>query len=149
LVIQALKEKEMKSFLTLLISTVFLGIVLSVATFSLADNGCPLTGNTYSFEVEDVKYELSGFNCTFGPGCCSNCDLWYGDFDTGPLYHAVFPFQCYTDGSVTIAGLPCALTAGGNLECLIVDTSDYTCYEIGNQTWCVPEDGVVLDFTQE
>lgn len=139
----------MKNFLALLVTVMFLGLTLLVTAPTFADDRCPLAGNTYTFEVGDVKYELSGFDCTFGPGCHATCDLWYGDFDTGPLYHAVFPFQCYTDGSVTIAGLPCALTAGGDLECLIVDTSDYTCHALGDHTWCVPEDGVILGFTRE
>jgi hypothetical protein len=136
----------MKRFLVLIITLMFLGL----SVFALADDSrCLLTGNTYSFEVDNVKYELSGFDCTFGPGCQAECDLWYGDFATGPLYHEVLPFHCYTDGSVMIAGLPCGLTLNGDLECLIVNTSDYTCYVLGDRTWCVPEDGVAINFEQD
>jgi hypothetical protein len=128
---------------------VMLVVCLGAAVFTLADDRCPLTGNTYSFEVDDTRYELSGFDCTFGPGCEADCDLWYGDFDTGPLYHAILPFQCDLDGSVIINGIPCGLTSGGNLECLLVDTLEYKCYRVGNKTWCVSGDKVLLNFEQE
>lgn len=143
----------MKNFLALLITVMFLGMALSVATLSFADDRCPLTGYTYTFEVDDVKYELSGFDCTFGPGCIAECDLWYGDFDTGPLYHEVLPFQCYTDGSVTISiltyDLICGLTLSGDLECILVDALNYTCYKLGSKTWCIPGDGAAINFEQD
>lgn len=135
----------MKSFLILLVTILSLGI----AVFTLAEERCPLTGNTYSFTVDDTTFELSGFDCTFGPGCEANCDLWHGDFNTGPLYHERLPFICKQDGSVIINGIPCALDSSGNLECLLVDTSDYTCHQLGDRTWCVPGDGVILNFEQE
>ena len=144
----------MKNFLALLMTVLFLGI----AVFTLAEDRCPLTGNIYSFEVEDTKFELSGFDCTFGPGCLADCDLWYGDFDIGPLYHVRLPFQCESDGSVIIdvvfdevflCNLLCGLTSNENLECLIVDISNYTCHRLGNKTWCVPGEGALLNFEQE
>lgn len=137
---------------------IMLIICLGTTVFTIADDRCPLTGNTYSFEVDDTKFELSGFDCTFGPGCLADCDLWYGDFDTGPLYHVRLPFQCELDGSVIIdvvfdevflCNLLCGLTPNGNLECLIVDVSNYTCRRLGNKTWCVPGDNVLLNFKQE
>jgi len=102
-----------------------------------ADGRCPLTGNEYFLDIEDTRYELSGFDCVFGPGCSADCDLWYGDFEVGPLYHVVLPFSCSHE-TATIAGLPCALNLNGDLECLAVDTSDYHCVELGDKTWCFP-----------
>ncbi|MBE9592724.1 MAG: hypothetical protein IMF19_04520 [Proteobacteria bacterium] len=125
----------MKNLFILLI-TIFLG--LSLITLSLADDRYPLTGNTYVLELGDVAYELSGFECTFGPGCQADCDLWHGDFDTGPLYHSRLPFSCEESGDVIIAGIPCALDSQGNLECLAVDVSGYTCIKLGTKTWCLP-----------
>lgn len=148
------KGEIMRNILFLIMLVVCLG----AAVFTLADDRCPLTGNIYSFEVEDVRYELSGFNCTFGPGCVADCDLWYGDFDIGPLYHVTLPFQCELDGSVIIdlvfdeiylGSLVCGLTCGENLKCLFVDTSDYTCYKLGNRTWCMSGDGSLIIFEQE
>lgn len=117
--------------------------------YAFADDGrCPLTGNTYVLEVEDVRFELSGFVCIFGPGCQAECDLWWGNFDTGPIYHARLPFNCETTGDVIIAGLPCALTSDGDLECLFIDVSNYTCQKIGTKTYCLQEEIAVLRFEE-
>jgi hypothetical protein len=123
----------MRNFFSLLITIMFLGISLSVLA---DDNRCPLTGNTYVFEVDDVRFELSGFVCTFGPGCEAKCDLWWGNFQRGPLYHTVLPFNCKQNGEVLIAGCPCVLTEGGDLECLLIDTTGFECYTSGNTRWC-------------
>jgi hypothetical protein len=134
------RENEMRNFLSLLITVIFLGISLSVLA---DDNRCPLTGNAYVFEVDDIRYELSGFVCTFGPGCEAKCDLWFGNFETGPLYHERLPFVCKPGGDVTITvdemKIPCALNSRGDLECLAVDVSGYTCVRLGTKTWCLPE----------
>lgn len=139
----------MKNFLVLLVTILSLGL----AAFTFADNGCPLTGYTYFLELDEVQYELSGFDCTFGPGCCADCDLWYGDFDTGPLYHERLPFRCYSDGSVTIDvwdyDIICGPTSEGDLECILVDSLVYKCYKLGSRTWCVPGGGVTFDLEQE
>lgn len=117
-------------------------VILGILIFSpaLANAECPLTGNIYSIELNNVTYELSNFNCTFGPGCQANCDLWYGNFDTGPLYHEQLPFVCWQNGDITIAGIPCTLNNEGNLDCLIIDTTNYHCQKFGNKTWCFPEE---------
>ena len=127
----------MKNFLSLLITVMFLGVSLSVLAF--ADDRCPLTGNTYVFEVEDIRFELSGFVCTFGPGCHADFDLLYGTLPDGPFYHTRLPFSCWENGDAIIAGLPCALNSQGNLECLTADVSGYTCMRLGTKTWCLPE----------
>jgi hypothetical protein len=131
--------------------TMVLSFIFGVYAFA-AENRCPLTGNTYTFELESSQFELSGFDCTFGPGCEATCDLWYGNFETGPLYHERLPFVCYKDGSVILTvdkiEMPCALNAEGDLECLIVDVSNYECYDLGNKTWCIPESGAILNFEQ-
>ena len=130
----------MRNFLSLLITVMFLGISLSVLA---DDNRCPLTGNTYTFEAEGVQYELSGFICTFGPGCQADCDLWYGTVPDGPFYHASLPFSCEENGDVIITvdqiRIPCALNSQGDLECLIIDVSGYICVRLGTKTWCLPE----------
>jgi len=130
----------MKRFFSLLVAA-FLGLSLLVLISGLAfaDSGCPLTGNTYIFDAGDIQYELSGFVCTFGPGCRAECDLWYGNFDTGPLYHERLSFACEPGGDIIIAGIPCALNSQGNLECLTVDISRYTCVRLGTKMWCLPE----------
>lgn len=131
----------------LFVVAMILGFVWGAYAF--ADDRCPLTGNTYIFEAEDIQYELSGFECTFGPGCEADCDLWYGNFDTGPLYHIRLPFVCRENGDVNIAGLPCALTIDGDLECLCRDVSSYTCQKVGTRTYCSPEETAVLQFGKE
>ena len=126
----------------------FTMIVLLLTAFisvSMADERCFLEGNTYVLTIEDVSYELSGFECTFGPGCSSDCDLWYGDFDSGPLWHVVLPFSC-NGGTVVIAGVPCELTDEGNLKCLMVDTSSYHCYKISGGTYCLPSEAAMVQF---
>jgi len=135
----------MKRFVGLLV-TAFLGLSLFVVTSGLAladDNRCPLTGNTYVFSMEGTDFELSGFECTFGPGCEAICDLWFGNFDTGPLYHERLPFVCTPEGNVAITvnktKIPCALNAKGNLECLINDVSGFYCVRLGERVWCLPE----------
>lgn len=129
-----------------------IGFILGTYAFAV-DNRCPLTGNTYTFELEDLQFELSGFECTFGPGCEATCDLWYGNFEIGPKYHECLPFVCNQDGSVMLTvdkiKMPCALNTKGNLECLILDVSNYECYDLGNRTWCVPESGAILSFEQQ
>jgi len=113
---------------------------------------CLLTGNTYLFVDGDISYELSGFDCTFGPGCQSLCDLWYGDFVDGPKERIQLPFVCesgdvrLTVGHVEIA---CTLTAIGDLTCLTADVSGYRCIQLGEKTWCVPEDAQPFTFTLE
>ena len=113
-----------------------------------ADGRCPLTENGYFLDIEDTRYELSGFDCTFGPGCQADCDLWYGIFETGPLYHMILPFSCSQDDTAIIAGCPCSLNLDGDLECLAVDTSSYYCVELGNKTWCFPEEPEMLLFLE-
>ena len=135
----------MRSVLFLVVLVVCLG----AAVFTVAEDRCPLTGNTYVFSIEDIDFELSGFDCTFGPGCEADCDFWYGNFDTGPLYHARLPFVCKTNGDVIIAGLPCTLNAQGNLECLVVDISGFHCIQLGSKTWCLPEKPGKFQFEQE
>lgn len=141
----------MKNFLALLTVTTLL--VLTVSFGIAEDTRCPLTGHAYTFEVDDLQFELSGFDCIFGPGCEATCDLWYGNFETGPLYHAILPFVCSTDGNVVLTveqkEIPCALNFEGNLECLMIDVSGYSCLKLGNKTWCVPESGVIFNFEQD
>lgn len=123
-----------------------LGFIWGALAFA-QDERCPLTGNVYVFEAGDIEFELSGFECTFGPGCQAVCDLWHGNFDTGPLYHARLPFICEESGDVLIANIPFGLTAAGNLECLPFVTTNYKCQKIGTKTWCVPkETGELLLF---
>jgi hypothetical protein len=129
-------------FFLFLISFLFCGI-------GLADDRCPLTGNVYILGEGDNQFELSGFDCTFGPGCEADCDLWYGNFDTGPVYHEILPFSCETNGDVVIAGLPCTLNSQGNLECLLVDTTGYHCQKFGAKTWCFSEWPDEFKFTRE
>lgn len=120
--------------------SLFLSMLLMVSWAFAGGSRCPLEGNTYVFLVDDVPYaELSGFECTFGPGCEAECDLWWGDFDVGPLYHAQLPFVCEESGDIVIAGFPCALNSEGSLECLAVDTTGYSCITIGEKTWCLPQ----------
>jgi hypothetical protein len=132
--------------------TMILGLLWGTYAFA-AENRCPLTGNTYTFGLEGSQFELSGFDCTFGPGCEATCDLWYGDFETGPKYYMSLPFVCYQDGSVILTvdkiKMPCALNAEGDLECLIVDVSNYECYDLGNKTWCIPFESEKLQFELE
>ena len=131
--------------------SLFTMIVIMIVAFCLTgisafagDNRCPLTGSAYTLEADDVSYELSGFECTFGPGCQADCDLWHGNFETGPLYHEILPFNCRQSGDITItvagADIPCALNSDGNLECLTVNTADYHCVDLGDKTWCFPTD---------
>ena len=127
--------------------TLIIGLFWVLPMF--ADSRCPLTGNTYFLDTEDIRYELSGFNCTFGPGCSADCDLWYGNFETGPLYHMTFPFSYLQDDTAIIANLPCSLDLNGDLECLMVDTSNYHCIKLGNKTWCFPEEPETLLFLKE
>lgn len=127
----------MKKVLFLIVLT--LGFFLGSNAVALEDR-CLLTGNVYVFEAGDIEFELSGFVCTFGPGCSANCDLWWGNFDTGPLYHARLPFSCFDNGDALIAGIPCGLTSSGNLECLLIDSANYKCQKVGTRTWCVPEE---------
>ena len=135
----------MKNFLVLLLTVMFLGLT----TFTVADTRCPLTGNAYTLEVDGISYELSGFDCTFGPGCLAKCELWYGNFDIGPTYLIRLPFNCQQNGDITIANIPCSLNSEGNLECLAVNTADYHCVHLGNKTWCFPEKPEKLQFDLE
>jgi len=121
----------------------FIGFFWALPVF--ADDRCPLTGNTYIYD----QYELSGFDCTFGPGCSADCDLWYGNFETGPLYHMVLPFSCSQDATAIIANFPCSLNLNGDLECLMVDTFNYHCIKLGNKTWCFPKEPETLLFLKE
>ena len=124
---------------------VFLSILFVSA--AVAEDRCFLVGNTYDVVVDEVKIaELSGFKCTFGPGCSSNFDYWWGDFDSGPLWHTEFPFTCDEDGSAVIAGLPCMQTPEGALRILTVDTSGYWCVLFGGKIWCVPGDAEPMTF---
>lgn len=114
---------------------------------------CPLIGNTYSFKIDAETWELSGFECTFGPGCQSECDLWHGNFKVGPKYYLSLPFVCETDGNVILTvdkmKLPCATNSRGNLECLIADISGYHCIELGGKTWCLPVKSEIFEFILE
>lgn len=118
-----------------------------------ADDRCPLTDNTYVFIAGDIQFELSGFDCTFGPGCQADCDLWYGNFDTGPIYHERLPFTCAVDGSVVLTirqiEIPCALNSQGNLECLTADIAEYHCVSLGEKIWCFSEEPGQFKFIQE
>lgn len=135
--------------------SLFTTIMIMVVAFSLTgfsafagEDRCPLTGNTYTLTLDaaEISYELSGFECTFGPGCQADCDLWFGNFETGPLYHTILPFNCRQSGDITIADVPCALNSEGNLECLAVNTADYHCVQLGDKTWCFPTDPQKLLF---
>jgi hypothetical protein len=129
----------MKHLLCIVLAFVF----LSWGVAGAEDNRCPLTGNTYVFSVDGVDFELSGFDCIFGPGCEATCDLWFGNFEIGPKYYMSLPFVCEPTGDVRITidqiELPCALNAQGNLECFIVDVSGYVCSRLGSKFWCLPE----------
>ena len=144
----------MKKILSLLVIS-FLGLllVLFVSKAISAENRCPLTGNTYVFSIEDIDFELSGFDCTFGPGCEAKCDLWCGNFDTGPLYHLRLPFVCTPDGGIILTldqvKIPCALNSQGNLVCLTSDISGFHCVRLGTKIWCLPEKPGELQFEQE
>lgn len=118
---------------------VFAWLLFLPAQATFANDRCPLTGNVYVFQIDDTSFELSGFECTFGPGCSSNCDLWYGNFDTGPRYYAILPFSCEQNGNAVIAGCPCALTENGDLKCLLTDISGYHRYELGGTVYYVPD----------
>jgi len=124
-------------------------ILLGLSLIAFADDRCPLTGNAYTLVVDGLSCELSGFDCTFGPGCQANCDLWYGNFEVGPLYHTILPFNCQQNGDITIANIPCSLNSEGNLECLAVNTADYHCVDLGGKTWCFPEEPGKLQFDLE
>lgn len=133
--------------------SVLITIMLMIVAFCFTeisafagDDRCPLTGNTYTLEANGLSYELSGFECTFGPGCQADCDLWHGNFETGPKYHTIWPFNCHPSGDITIANLPCALNSDGNLECLAVNTANYHCVDLGDKTWCVPLGSELLQF---
>ena len=135
-------------------------IMLMVVAFCLtgisafAGDRCPLTGNAYTLEADGLSFELSGFECIYGPGCLANCDLWYGNFETGPKYYESLPFNCQQNGDITITIVtddadfvfPCALNSEGNLECLAVNTADYHCVDLGDKTWCVPLGSELLQF---
>ena len=139
----------MKNILFLVVLVMCLG----AAVFTVAEDRCPLTGNTYVFSVEDIDFELSGFDCTFGPGCEAECDLWCGNFDTGPLYHLRLPFVCTPDGDIILTldqiKIPCALNSQGNLVCLTSDISGFHCVRLGTKIWCLPEKPGELQFEQE
>lgn len=140
---------KMKKLIVLLV-TVFLGLSL----LALAEEArCPLTGNTYVLVTDDGNFELSGFDCTFGPGCEANCDCWYGDFEFGPLYHARLPFTCEPSGDMILTinkiNIPCALNSEGNLECFTSDITGYVCTQLGEKIWCLPKMPGELQFDLE
>jgi len=109
---------------------------------------CPLEGKVFSTSINGTEYQLSNFECGFGPGCGGACDLWYGNFKFGPIYHysAGLPFLC-RNGSIEIAGCPCAFD-GDTLKCLIVP-DNFKCIKIGTRTWCVEKGTPMLDFTSK
>ena len=109
---------------------------------------CPLVGNVYRYESKDMSIELSDFECEVGPGCEGACSLWYGNFDSGPLYHDSLPFSCTRNG-ITILGLPCDIDSKGNLECLIALIDNYHCYKVGAKTYCFPKEKKVLQFNKK
>jgi hypothetical protein len=113
-------------------------LLLLPAQVVVADDRCALEGHSYSFDIGDTSFVLSGIECTFGPGCSGDCDLWYGNFDTGPLDYMALPFVCWGTTAV-IANLPCALTANGHLKCLLTDISGYHRYELGGTIYYVPD----------
>lgn len=80
---------------------------------------CPLVGQSYRFDTLDISYELSGFACEVGPGCRGTCDLWYGNFEAGPLYRYSLEFSCQK-GDIFISGISCKLNNKGNLVCKII-----------------------------
>ena len=142
------KENEMRAFCTVLVVAILL-----FGGLSWADNWCPLTGNTYLLEADDITWKLSSFECIFGPGCQAECDLWYGNFEFGPVHYKPLPFVCESDGDVLITidkiKIPCALNSQGDLECLTVDVSGYRCTQLGGKTWCFPVQSEMFKFNKE
>lgn len=116
---------------------------LFLGGLAVAEERCPLTGNSYVFSMEGADFELSGFDCTFGPGCEATCDLWYGNFEEGPKYYKSLPFVCETTGDLRLTidqvEIPCALNSQGDLECFSADISGYVCARLGSKVWCLPE----------
>ncbi|MBE9571684.1 MAG: hypothetical protein IMF11_13735 [Proteobacteria bacterium] len=138
----------MKHLLCIILALVF----LSWGNVGAVDTRCPLTGNTYVFSMDGVDFELSGIECTFGPGCEATADLWYG-IETGPKYYLPVPFVCEPTGDIRITvgeiELPCALNSKRDLECFTTDISGYVCTRLGSKMWCLPEKPGEFVFTLE
>jgi len=97
---------------------------------------CPLVDKTFLFEN---SARLTNFVCEVGPGCRGHFTMYYGDLEKGPIYIARLPFECLKTGT-TIAGLPCTVTAKGDLRVLGANIDTFHCYSLGEKTYCFPEE---------
>lgn len=141
---QKLEAKTMRKISILLLLAF---IFILCPSWLLASEVCPLEGKVFSTSINGTEYQLSNFECGFGPGCGGSCILWYGNFESGPIFHypAGLPFLCSHDGSIMIAGWPCAIE-GNTLKCLLIP-GNYECIKIGTKSWCVEKGTSILDFS--
>ena len=116
-----------------------------------AGQGCPIEGNSFNFipKGSNITYELTDFDCAFGPGCCGVCSLWYGDFKIGPVKRIPLEFSCIKQ-EITIANLPCYMDSNATkLFCIPINMKDYHKVKVLNKIFFLPKDVNVIQFNKE
>ena len=126
-----------------------LAILLLVVSSSLAGQRCPLMGHSFIFTPpkSSISYELTDFDCSFGPGCEGYCSLWYGDFNLGPLHRIPLDFSCYIPkdaspdaASISIANIPFFVDSNvTSLTCIPINLKDYHEIHVAGKTFIVPK----------
>lgn len=133
-----------------------IAILLFVVSSSFASQRCPLEGHSFILTPpkSSISYELTDFDCSFGPGCNGSCSLWYGDFKLGPLHRIPLDFSCSIprdaspdEASIFIYHLPCFLDANStSLSCLPISMDDYHAIKISGKVFYVPKDVNIIKF---
>ena len=124
-----------------------------------AGQRCPIEGSSFNFipEGNNITYELTDFDCSFGPGCCGTCSFWYGDFKLGPINRIPLDFSCRIPrdaspdaASILIANLPCYTDANvTKLFCIPINMKDYHKVKVLNKIFFLPKDVNVIQFNKE
>ena len=116
-----------------------------------AGQRCPIEGSSFNLTPKgsDITYELTDFDCSFGPGCCGVCSLWYGDFKLGPVKRIPLEFSC-TERGILIANLPCYMDANATkLFCIPINMKNYHKVNILDKVFFLPKDVNVIQFNKE
>ena len=139
------------------LASLLLGLMCFLATPVFAGGRCPIEGQSFIFTSQgsNDSYELTDFNCSFGPGCGGVCSLWYGNFKTGPLQMVPLDFSCYIPkdaspdmASIFIANLPCFVDANvTSLTCIPINVKDYKQISISGKLFWVPKEVVPISFS--
>ena len=124
-----------------------------------AGQRCPIEGMSFNLmpKGSNITYELTDFDCSFGPGCCGTCSFWYGDFQLGPINRIPLDFSCRIpkdaspdEASILIANLPCYVDANATkLFCIPINMKDYHKVKVLNKVFFIPKDINVIQFNKE